>query len=380
MPTTRPRRRIFANVPLNEDPELKSRRIKKVAVEPALLRPLEGEQLLIDLLPELEGANFLCVSPGRGQFAAAAAERFPQAAVTLHYLDLFAQHQAELALRETAPRVNVVCSADFPDGEFDVCAIPITKKGDAELTRDLLQMGAQRLQQGGRFIAATRQPDDQWLHAELRRLFPKVTRRPLAQGTVYLATKTNPIKKIKDFSCEFAFRDEGRLVRVVSRPGVFSHRKLDGGARSLLRSLVVQPGQRILDMGCGSGAVGLAAALRQPGVTLLAVDSHARALDCTLKGAALNKIHTLTTRLADDGNCGEKRTCQVCVGNPPYYSDHQIAELFLQAAQQALQPRGTVLMVTKSPEWFVHRMGELFVDVDTVAYESYHIVTAKQPR
>ena len=51
-------------------------------------------------------------------------------------------------------------------------------------------------------------------------------------GAVYVATKTEPLKKIKNFECEFAFRDRGRLIRAVSRPGVFSHRSIDAGCEA----------------------------------------------------------------------------------------------------------------------------------------------------
>lgn len=344
------------------------------------LRPLEGERLLIDLLPELEANRVLCVSPGRGQFATAIAEKNPKARVVLHYLDLFAAQQAEHDLGLTNSTVKVVCAADFPEEEFDLFAIPVSVKGDAELTRDLMQTGHDRLAIGGQFIASTRNRSDRWLHEELRKLFSKVTRRVTEWGTVYLATKTAPLKKHKIFQSEFAFRDQERLVKAVSRPGVFSHRSLDGGARSLLNSMTIKAGNRVLDIGCGSGVVGLAAALRAPGVSVLAIDSHARALQCTEQGASLNGLTTVKTRLSADGDCGERNSCEVCVGNPPYYSDHRIAELFLKAAKQALKPRGQVLIVTKSPEWYVNNMPKSFDDVETITYKAYYVVTGKQKR
>ena len=35
---------------------------------------------------------------------------------------------------------------------------------------------------------------------------------------------------MRNFQAEYAFRDSGNLVKVVTRPGVFSHRELDLGA------------------------------------------------------------------------------------------------------------------------------------------------------
>ena len=39
-------------------------------------------------------------------------------------------------------------------------------------------------------------------------------------------------------------------------------------------------------MGCGSGAVSVAAAIEYPDATILAVDSDARAVECTQRSAA----------------------------------------------------------------------------------------------
>ena len=93
------------------------------------------------------------------------------------------------------------------------------------------------------------------------------SRNPPAEGpgALYLATKTRPLAKLKNFTCEFVFRDRQRLIRAVSRPGVFAHRRVDPGARALMEVMEIEPGARVLDMGCGSGTVALAAVVRASG-------------------------------------------------------------------------------------------------------------------
>ena len=134
------------------------------------------------------------------------------------------------------------------------------RKGEAELTRELLQEAHDRLTPGGFLIASTDNPRDRWLHNEMRTLFARVSRREHAMGVVYQARKTGPLVRRRNFASEFAFRDAGRLIHVRTRPGVFSHRKVDPGARQLMAAMPINPGERILDIGCGSGVVSLAAA------------------------------------------------------------------------------------------------------------------------
>ncbi len=270
--------------------------------------------------------------------------------------------------------LEIVCATDFPAGPFDLVTIPVDPRGEAELTRDLLQAGHERLTTGGRLLAATSSEDDQWLHGEMRKLFEKVTRRPMDNGVLYLAVKTAPLKKHKNFDCEFAFRDQGRLIKAASRPGVFSHRSLDAGARALINTMTIRDGERVLDIGCGCGAVALAAAFRAPSVTVIAVDSHARAVECTIRGAKLNDLSNVAAFLDHEGRAPDPGTYDLVLGNPPYYSDYQIAEIFLQGARRALKAGGKVLIVAKSSAWFESRMPELFDDLRLHPHKQYTVI------
>lgn len=344
------------------------------------LRTPVAEQLLIDEIPAIGERKILCMSLGRGQFAATMAAEHADAQVTCHFLDIYLADEARHFAGAGEGGAKIVCAADFPDEEFDLLAIPVDPRGDAELTRDLLQAGHQRLSLGGRMISATSLRDDQWLHEELRKLFPKVTRRPSKSGVLYLATKTGPLKKVKNFECEFAFRDGERLIRAISRPGVFSHRSLDTGARMLMNTMTVRDGNRVLDIGCGCGAVSLAAAFRAKEVTVVALDSHARAIECTQRNASLNNLNNITAVLNADGDCGETGTFDLAVGNPPYYSDFRIAEIFLQAAAKALKPGGQVLIVTKAREWLDQRFPQLFDVVEVLPQKGHFLVFSGKNR
>src|SRR5262249_18892760 len=160
----------------------------------------------------------------------------------------------------------------FVGGEADVVALPFSASGEAELTRELIQTGHELLRLGGRMFASTDNTMDSWLGAQLRKVFRELNRQTTADGVFYVAMKTEPMKKLKNYGCEFAFRGRGRLIHARSRPGIFSHRSIDPGARRLIDAMEIEPGARVLDIGCGSGTVALAAACRSEGVRVHAVD------------------------------------------------------------------------------------------------------------
>ena len=342
-------------------------------------RPHPSEQLLIDEIAGIRETKVLCTTLGRGQFAGALIAARPDSQIACHLFDVYLAGETTSQLGAGDGQLTVSCAADFPSGPFELVVIPVDPRGEAELARDLLQAGHERLQIGGRLLAAVSNPDDQWLHGEMRKLFEKVTRVPLLRaGVVYRATKTAPLKKLKSFECEFAFRDGDRLIRAVSRPGVFNHRSLDAGARALLNTMTIREGDRVLEIGSGSGAVSFAAAFRAPGVSIVALDSHSRAVECTENGARLNGLTNVTAILEAAGNAPNAGSYDLVLGNPPYYSDYRIAEIFLQGAKRALKPGGRVLMVSKSPAWFENRMSELFADVRLHAHKLYTVVEATQ--
>ena len=347
----------------------------------APLRLPAHDQLLVDALQarsERQGVRIVCTGGTRGVLTRTAAELLHPARNVGHFLDSFRCRQASAEPLPELPAPEWLCTPDLPPGEFDLALLPVDARGEAELARDWLQQMHSRLVPGGELLAASNNPEDQWLHQELQRLFGKVTRTPARRGVLYACRRTEHPVRYKQFDCELAFRDEGRLIPLFTRPGVFSHRTLDTGARVLIEGLHLQPGDRVVDLGCGSGAVGIAAALRAPEVQLLALDSNPRAIECTMRGAAASGVTNLTAVLDDTGQGGEAGSWDLVLGNPPYFSEYRIAEIFLESAQRLLRPGGLVQMVTKTPSWFEEHMASLFDDIESQPSRAYHVVSGYQ--
>lgn len=338
------------------------------------LLPRPAEQRALEVAHDLAGSRILSTTLGRAQAAIQLASDRPDARVTCWFLDEF---QRQLAATETPPpNLSLICQPDFPDEPYDLAVLPFLMRGEAELTRDLLQGAADRLAIGGKLVAATDNPKDDWLRVQLAAQFKKVTRHPFKDAAVYVVTKHEPLKKLKEFRAEFVFRDGERLIKAVSRPGVFSHRHIDPGARRLLEAAVVQPGMKILDIGCGAGTVALALAAREPTAQVLAVDSNARAVECTQLGAALNDLANVTSDLNAKGDYEGEGTFDLALTNPPYYADFEIAARFIAAATRSLKPSGELLIVTKTPTWYEEHMAAAWQDIRVTESKKFWVVSA----
>lgn len=333
-----------------------------------------SEQLLIDAVARTSAERVFCTSLGRAQFAWHYAEQFAGSQVACLFLDIYQAQRAETLKDPRPANLNILCAADPPDEEFDLVAMPLTQGGEAELSRDLMQSAYQQLREGGQMITTVDNPRDTWLHGEMQRLFDKVTQEAGRKGMVYRGTKRGPLKKFKDFRSEFKFRDGEQLITVMTRPGVFSHRRLDTGARALMEVMQIQPGDRVLDLGCGAGVLSLAAAFRAPAVHLLAMDANARAIECTAHNAALNGVDTLKTKLNASAQIEEEGTFDVVLANPPYFSSYRISEIFLKGARRALKPGGQVYLVTKNTEWYEENMPKPFRDASAIPSRDYTVM------
>lgn len=323
--------------------------------------------------------RILCTTVGRAQAAAELAAQHPAATISCWFLDQFQERLAAEAVGDAHPNLQLACSADAPAGPFQLAVLPVSKSGEAELARDQLQAAVLALEIGGTLIAAVDNPRDQWLREQLSDLFAKVTVQQHDDAMVYVARKQAELRKVRDFRCEFTFRDQGRLLQAVSRPGVFSHRRLDAGARQLIDATEVTPGMRVLDVGCGAGTVAIALAARELSIHVHAVDGNARAVECTLAGAALNNLANITAEVNCSGVYSGAGEYDLAVANPPYYADNRIAELFVDAAHRSLRPGGQIVIVAKRADWYAETMPQAWDDVEDWPSKNYAIITARRP-
>lgn len=336
--------------------------------------PLASERLLIDKLPKLPGNSALVVSSGRAQLADELIRNRGYSQVTAFYLDLFS---AAVTAQAIDPLVHVACAADLPDDELDLVAIPVMKRSESELTRDLMQQAHQRLKVGGYLAMAVDHPSDRWVHEQMQTIFAKVSCDRSDRGCVYWAKRTEPLRKVKNFDAEFVFRDQDRLIKAISRPGVFAHRRMDGGARQLIESAEIGETDHVLDMGCGVGTVSLAAAFKTSGL-VHAVDSNTRAIDCVGKSAALNGLTNIVTHLNADGLLNLPQPVDIALANPPYYGDDSIAQHFVDVCITNLAVGGALLVVTKNPRWYHAYFENRLEDIAIFEAANYYVCCGRR--
>ncbi|MBR1588265.1 MAG: methyltransferase [Kiritimatiellae bacterium] len=347
-----------------------------------------------------------------GGVAVAAMRRWPGAEVIAHAFDYHhARAVRKRLLDEGLPARNVRCSAGvgvegsdalLPAEEtrqpFNAAFFMTTPQSmPAELVLDQLQDIHANLADGGALYAAFEGDPDEALKT-MRLVWKNVNVLKRAKHAVlFKAVRHGQPVKTRGFAATWeASVPGGEPLEFTTYPGCFCHRRPDAGGLALaevasreVATLSARhpqppaasrqlPAINCLDMGCGCGLVGLlvADAMRRhemPGALTL-IDSHARAIAAARANAARAGIEAEFI-LSDDGlPRGRVGEYGLFVGNPPYYSDYRIAEVFLETAYRALKPGGVCLTVVKTATGLLALQEKYFRKAEIVRRRGYCVL------
>jgi 16S rRNA G1207 methylase RsmC len=136
----------------------------------------------------------------------------------------------------------------------------------------------------------------------------------------------------------------GHSLSLDSGSGVFAQGRLDIGTAVLFRETSPPPAGRILDLGCGYGAIGLAIARAVPGATVTAVDVNERAVLLANENAASLGVGERFAALTPD-SVPAGATYDELWSNPPIRIGKEALHELLLTWLARLVPGGRAVMV-----------------------------------
>ncbi len=182
-----------------------------------------------------------------------------------------------------------------------------------------------------------------------------------------------------DYPVTIAERD----LALVTMPGVFSGDGLDDGTALLLDNLPDLNGQRVLDLGCGSGVLGIAAALAgAASVTMTDIDLLSVA--AARENIARAGVDDTVAVASDLYGAIHGQRFDVILCNPPFHAgqriDRDVADAIVREAPGVLDEGGRILLVANRFLAYDRALREHFGGFDRVAEtERYHVLGAVRP-
>jgi 16S rRNA (guanine1207-N2)-methyltransferase len=178
---------------------------------------------------------------------------------------------------------------------------------------------------------------------------------------------------------------DGVGTTLVSKPGVFAWDRLDDGTAALVGAMEIGASDRVLDLGCGTGLAGLAAARWAVDGEVVLVDADVRAVESARRALAASGIANGEVLLSDCGSAvlpsDPDQRFDVVITNPPFHQgvgvDYEVACQFVRDAARVLRRGGRLFLVANRFLRYGDLIQETFGDLATAyADNRYHVLTA----
>jgi 16S rRNA (guanine1207-N2)-methyltransferase len=137
-------------------------------------------------------------------------------------------------------------------------------------------------------------------------------------------------------------------LELYTDAGVFSKDKVDYGSEIMIQSLPKLSG-KVLDLGCGYGAIGLSIAQSNPDAHVTMVDINQRAVDLALKNMERNQIKNAAA-FVSDGFHQVNGPFETIVSNPPIRAGKNVIYPLFEQSRDYLAPGGSLYLVIQKKQ------------------------------
>jgi 16S rRNA (guanine1207-N2)-methyltransferase len=177
----------------------------------------------------------------------------------------------------------------------------------------------------------------------------------------------NPSSKLRIE--EFKEYLRGNSIILFSGSGCFSIGSVDTGSKLLINHSLINPGETILDLGCGYGAVGIAIAKAYPLCNVILIDINKRAVSLAEKGIKKNELDNCTVFSGDMYDPVKDVIFDSILLNPPHNAGKQICIEMITKAPAHLKKGGSLQLVARHKKGGKHLeqwMYDSFGNVDVI--------------
>jgi 16S rRNA (guanine1207-N2)-methyltransferase len=158
----------------------------------------------------------------------------------------------------------------------------------------------------------------------------------------------------------------------------FSPSSIDRGTLAMLSVVDFSPSDKVLDLGCGYGTVGIYAAKLIGHENIIMSDIDETNVKLAEKNAKLNNAGGIKVILSDGFKNIQDKDFTVILSNPPYNSDFSVAKHFIEKGFNRLQIGGKLYMVTKRKDWYKNKLTAIFGGTKIYEIDGYYIFCSEK--
>lgn len=171
---------------------------------------------------------------------------------------------------------------------------------------------------------------------------------------------------------------KGISLEIETYPELFSPSAIDIGTLAMLNETGFQQGDRVLDLGCGCGVVGILAAKLIGAENVTMCDISEKAVMVSRLNAERNGVGGVEVYQSDGLRDLPEREFTLILSNPPYHTDFSVAKRFIEDGFKRLELGGRMVMVTKRLDWYKNRLTAVFGGVKVIERDGYFVFIAEK--
>ncbi len=160
----------------------------------------------------------------------------------------------------------------------------------------------------------------------------------------------------------------------------FSPKGIDKGTLFMLSKVQVTAEDKVLDLGCGYGVVGIAVAKAIGGEWIVMSDISEEALVLTNANLERNGLTGVKVIKSDGLKEISDLDFTLILSNPPYHADFSVAKAFIEDGYKRLVLGGKLIMVTKRLTWYRNKISSVFGGVKVFEQDGYYVFVAEKRR
>ncbi len=176
----------------------------------------------------------------------------------------------------------------------------------------------------------------------------------------------------------YAVEINGTLLELETDPELFSPNAPDRGTLAMLAETEISPSDRVLDLGCGCGIVGIYAAKLCGAENVVMCDISEKAVSAAQKNAERNGVGGVKICLSDGFGGFSESGFGLILSNPPYHADFSVPKRFIEEGYRRLALGGRMVMVTKRLEWYKNKLTSVFGGCRVRERDGYFVFIAEK--
>jgi len=158
----------------------------------------------------------------------------------------------------------------------------------------------------------------------------------------------------------------------------FSPHKIDKGTLAMLSIIDLKPTDKVLDLGCGYGVVGIYAVKHIGGQNVVMSDIDETCVGISKTNAGMNGVGGIKIIQSDGFGSIQNNDFTLILSNPPYQADFSVPKHFIEKGFNRLKVGGKLYMVTKRKEWYKNKLIAIFGGVLINEIDGYYVFCSEK--